>query len=565
MYKFINFAGLVTCRLAGQISRMARGLGLVLMLAAGLQGTAALAQMGSVSQDARPAATGETRALEGHRVFGDWIFDGQFSTQQFTGFNPDYRVATGDQINVQLWGGFDFQGAVTVDNQGNVFLPKVGPVAVRGVRNADVNELITQAVQTVFKNNVGVYASLAEAEPVKVFVTGFVRKPGLYAGHSSDSILRFLDLAGGIDPERGSFISLDILRGGEVLRTFNLYDFIFRGQLPSQQLFDGDTVLVKSVKAQVGVLGMVQNPFVFEFEKGPVSVHHILSMARPTSRATHIRVHRNNRRKEEVEYYSLAKLDGVVVEAGDVIEATSDKLPGTIAVRVEGEHLSRQEYILPYGAKLSDVLAQIEFSPDAERDAIQLFRKSVKVRQKEMLMAQLQALESSVLTARSKTNEEAQLRQREAELVMQWVERARDIEPRGQVALGGATQVRDDLLLESGDIIRIPRRSNLVMVHGDVLFPSAMAFEGKRTPQDYIDLAGGFVQARGDANVLVLHRDGTFDKLDKGNLDSRRIEINPGDEIFVLPRVQTKDFQLAKDVVGVLYQIAVSAGVLLRL
>ena len=539
---------------------------LALTLAASLFLTGTVsAQMDAVSQEARPAATGETRALEGHRVFGDWIFDGQFSQQQFTGFNPDYRVATGDQINIQLWGGFSFQGAVPVDNQGNIFLPKVGPVKVRGVRNADVNEMVTEAVQTVFKNNVGVYAALSEAEPVKVFVTGFVRKPGLYAGHSSDSILRFLDLAGGIDPERGSYIALELLRNGEQIKSFNLYDFIFEGQLPSLQLFDGDTLLVKSVKAQVGVLGMVQNPFVFEFAESPVSVSAILGMARPTSRATHIRIHRNNRTKEEVDYYSLSKLGDVVVEAGDVIEATSDKMPGTIAVRVEGEHLSRQEYILPYGAKLSDVLSQIELSPNAEADAIQLFRHSVKVRQKEMLMAQLQALESSVLTARSKTNEEAQLRQREAELVMQWVERARNIEPRGQVALGGSRQIRDEILLESGDIIRIPRRSNLVMVHGDVLFPSAMAFEDKRTTQDYIDMAGGFVQGKGDANVLILHRDGTFDKLDKGDLDSRRISINPGDEIFVLPRVQTKDFQLAKDVVGVLYQIAVSAGVLLRI
>ncbi|WP_417462894.1 polysaccharide biosynthesis/export family protein [Kordiimonas sp.] len=526
---------------------------------------AAQAQMATVSQEATPARLEKTVTTEQHRVFGQWVFDGEFSQQQFTGFNPNYKISTGDQITIQLWGGFEFQGAVIVDNQGNIFLPKVGPVPLRGVRNADVNERVTKAVQTVFKTNVGVYASLADAEPVKVFVTGFVNQPGLYAGHSSDSVLRFLDLAGGIDPRRGSYIALELLRQGDVVQTINLYDFILEGRLPSMQLFDGDTLLVKNVQSQIGVLGLVQNPFVFEFDRDRVNLTDVLELAHPTSKATHIRIHRNNRRKEEVDYYSLEAVDGLFVEAGDVVEATSDKLPGTIAVRVEGEHLSRQEYILPYGARLSELLEQIKFSPDAERDAIQLFRKSVKLRQKEMLLAQLQALESSVLTARSHTQEEASLRQREAELVMQWVERAKDIEPRGQVALGGTAKVQQDLLLESGDIIRIPRTSSLVMVHGDVLFPSAMAFEDKRTPQDYIDLAGGFVQARGSANVLVLHRDGTFDKLDKRDLDSRRTKLKAGDEIFVLPRVQTKHFQLAKDVMGLLYQIAVSAGVILRL
>ncbi|TNE60794.1 MAG: polysaccharide export protein [Alphaproteobacteria bacterium] len=526
---------------------------------------AASAQVGPIGQDARPTDTTETVALEGHKVFGEWIFDGQFSQAQFTGFNPDYQLASGDQVTIQLWGGYEFQGQVAVDNQGNIFLPKVGPVSLAGVRNADLNEIVTKAVQGVFKNNVGVYASLSGAEPVKVFVTGFVKQPGLYPGHSSDSVLRFLDLAGGIDRLRGSFTSVEVLRQGKTLKEINLYDFLLEGKMPTFQLYDGDTILVKAVQSQVGVLGLVQNQFLFEFDHPDVKVSEVLAMARPTSRATHIRIHRNNRSHEEVEYYPLELANDLTVEAGDVIEATSDKLPGTISVRVEGEHMSRQEYILPYGARLSDVLKNIQYTPDAQPEAIQLFRKSVQIRQKEMLMAQLRALESSVLTARSHTAEEASLRQREAELVLQWVERAKQIEPRGQVTLAGSPTIYNDLLLESGDVIRIPRKSHLVMVHGDVLFPTAMAFEENRTPQDYIDLAGGFVQSSGGSNVLILHRDGTFDKLENRRLDSRRTDIGPGDEIFVLPRVQTKHFQLAKDITSVLYQIAVSAGVILRL
>lgn len=73
-----------------------------------------------------------------------------------------------------------------MDAQGNVFIPKVGPVEVQGVKNQDLNGFISDAVKKVFLKNVGVYASLGGAEPVKVFVTGFVRKAGLFQGHSSD-------------------------------------------------------------------------------------------------------------------------------------------------------------------------------------------------------------------------------------------------------------------------------------------------------------------------------------------------------------------------------------------
>ncbi len=246
---------------------------------------AANAQIASIGQDAKPAATSQTKSAEGRRVFGDWMFSGQFANRQFIGFNPDYEVASGDKITLQLWGGFEFQGEVTVDAQGNIFLPKVGPIMVRGVRNEGLNEHVTKSVAKVFKSNVGVYASLVGAEPVKVFVTGYVKKPGLYAGHSSDSVLRFVDMAGGITSGKGSYISLDILRRGEVIRQVNLYDFLLEGKIPSFQIFDGDTILIKGVNPQIGVLGLVQNPFVFEFVKSQVSVVEVLKLARPTSRA----------------------------------------------------------------------------------------------------------------------------------------------------------------------------------------------------------------------------------------------------------------------------------------
>lgn len=508
--------------------------------------------------------TDQTVALEdGDKVFGEQLFTGRFARQQFVGFNPNYEIATGDRIALQMWGGFETQLQLTVDAQGNIFLPKVGPLMVRGVRNKDLNSHVTKAIGKTFKSNVGVYASLLGAEPVKVFVTGFVKKPGLYAGHSSDSVLRFIDLAGGIDKKRGSFIDIELLRNGQLLHQVNLYDFLLKGRLPSLQIFDGDTILLKPVQYQVGVEGLVQNPYIFEFNRPEVAVREVLDIARPTSKATHVRINRNNRPQEEVEYYALSDLDDVMLNKGDVVEVTTDKLPGTIAVRVEGEHLSGQEHILPYGSSLLDLMQQIKMGANALPNDIQLFRESVKTRQKDMLMAQLEALEKSLLTARSATVEEAALRTQEAALVMRWVERAKkEVEPKGQVVLGSNVDY-STILLEANDVIRVPRKSNLISVHGDVMFPTSMAFKAEQTPQDYIRLAGGFVQGSSGSVVLILHQDGTFDEVKK--LDSRKTTLKPGDEIFILPKVETKYLQTTKDITQVLYQIAVGAGVLLRI
>ncbi|MFC4347205.1 polysaccharide biosynthesis/export family protein [Kordiimonas lipolytica] len=538
-------------------------------------GLAALALMGvssgvfaqaapPLAQNAQPVNESANEVIDRQEAFGNWIFGGQFANQSFVGFNPSYEIAVGDKISLKMWGGFEFTGDLIVDAQGNVFLPEVGPVEVQGVRNEDLNEVVTEAVKRVFKKNVGVYASLDGAEPVKIFVTGFVDQPGLYAGHASDSVLFFLDQAGGVDQRRGSFLEIKVLRGGQVYRTVNLYDFILTGVMPVFQLSDGDTIVVAPVKAQAGVLGDVQNRNLFEFATNTVEAGKLLGLARPQPQATHVRISRNSQAKSEVEYIPLSEAAEVPVFPGDVLHVMSDKTNGTISVRVEGETDSAREFILPYGAKLGDLIAQIDFGQNAQRDAIQLMRKSVKLRQKEMLDAQLRALESSVLTARSNTAKEAELRKSEAELILKWVERARNVEPNGQVALAGASSV-NDILLEPGDVIRIPRTSKLVMVHGDVLFPSAMAFQDGRTVEEYIEQAGGFTQSRRNTNVLLLHRDGSFQKVKSGDLDSRRVQMRPGDEIFVLPRVATKHIQIASDIISIFYQLALSAGVVLRL
>lgn len=513
-----------------------------------------------------PNVTVETvvETIEEKTAFGNWIFGGDFANQSFIGFNPDYAVAVGDTISLKLWGGFDFTGSLTVDPQGNIFVPKVGPVAVLGVKNSDINAFVGQSVKTVFRENVGVYASLGGAEPVKIFVTGFVRKPGLFAGHSSDSLLYFLDQAGGIDSARGSFLNVRLLRGGQEHRSINLYDFILSGTLPSFQLRDGDTIIVDHVGPQVGVYGVVQNENLFEFSGGSALIADLLKMARPYAHATHLRISRNNKSKTEVEYIPISKAATIAVFPGDVIDVMSDKTKGSISVRVEGEHNSAQEFVLPYGARLGDLLRKVDFGVNAERSAVTLLRTSVKLRQKEMLQAQLRALESSVLTARSNTAKEAELREREANLILRWVARADKIEPLGEVSLAGATS-RNEILLESGDIIRIPRVSNLIMVHGDVLFPRAMAYQEGLTIAGYIDLSGGFTQRKSSSNVLILRQDGTFKKVKHSDLKSRRLKLTAGDEIFVLPRVATKHVQIASDIINIFYQLALSAGVVLRL
>lgn len=70
-------------------------------------------------------------------VFGAQMFNGRFAGQSFSGFNPEYQIAPGDKVQVRLWGTFTLDTTQTVDAQGNIFLPSLGPVRVQGVRTGE--------------------------------------------------------------------------------------------------------------------------------------------------------------------------------------------------------------------------------------------------------------------------------------------------------------------------------------------------------------------------------------------------------------------------------------------
>jgi protein involved in polysaccharide export with SLBB domain len=491
-------------------------------------------------------------------VFGSQIFTGRFGTEAFSGFNPDYRITVGDRISVRMWGAFNYDAVQAVDVKGNIFIPNIGPIGVLGVRNADLNSHIEAQFKRTFRSNVGVYATLEAAQPVKVYVTGFVRAPGLYGGLSSDSVLYYLDRAGGIDPDRGSYLGVDVMRGGQLRASVNLYDFLLRGRIDALQLQDGDTIVATNRRHTVQVGGEVLNPYIFEFTKPEVSGADLLAVARPRPGATHMSVVRGLGPERKSEYHNLANAAAVTIRDGDQVFVTSDKYPATILVRVEGAHLGERSLVLPYGSRLSDAIDRIKPAPQAQMEALQLFRRSMALRQKELIETSLRGMETYALTARSATSEEASLRGREAQQILEFIDRARLVQPKGQVVLAQGSDA-GKTLLEDNDVIRIPERSNLVLVSGEVLFPNALVYEEQGDVERYIAKAGGYTQGADQSKVLAIRQDGSVVP------DARGVALQPGDEIIVLPKIETKNIEVTRGITQIVYQIAVAAKILFGL
>lgn len=519
-----------------------------------------------MQKDKNAEQTNELNSSKKSKEFGQWLFSGAFNKQGFTGVNPNYHITQGDSLLVQLWGGLDFQQEIKVDAQGNVFIPKVGPIKVLGVKNSQLNKVVLKSIKRVYKSNVQAYVTLLSSQKVKVYLAGMVNKPGLYEGHSADSVMAFIDQAGGMRKNLGSYRFISIKRNNKAVAQIDLYEFLQKGLISPTQLQDGDVILIEPKKGEITLEGTLGFNGKYEVKQSKNDLLTILESAAISENATHVTVvsplHKKGIKEIEAKQYNLADIKSVQVQPGSLVRVSSQMRANSISVEVIGEHKSQFEMVLPWGATLKDLLAKVEFSRLSNQSAIQLYRKSVAVRQKDMLHASLSSLEQSVLTARSATKEAAQLRVAEAEIILKWIEKAKQVQPKGQVLLSDNYDAASVMLMQ-GDRIVIPSKQSLVMVHGEVLFPTAITYNQEKSIEEFIANAGGATDDLDDMNILLMKPNGSFVNVnsDLGDED----EVQPGDEIFVLAKPDVKSLQLTKDITQVLYQVAVSAAVVLAL
>ena len=531
-----------------------------LVLAAATAPVAAQAAESGTATPSRDDGAGAGTAMaaspdEGVRPFGEKLFEGGFQGEREDGLNPDYRVRPGDHITLRMWGAVDYADVVVVDVQGNIFVPDIGPIRVVGIRNGDLAARIRQAVGTVFTQNVNVYTNLEGTSPVVVYVTGYVRAPGSFAGVSSDSLLYFLSRAGGVDPRQGSYRNVTVKRGGEVLSEIDLYDFLLEGSLARLQFMDGDTIVVRPRGDTVEVSGKVRNGYRFEIQGEDRQGGHIVDLARPEAGVSHVSLH--GYRDEEVYSAYLPLRDFLLhsVRDGDRIEFHIDRPRAPIMVSVTESHLGPSRFAVDRGTTLLTLLDNVEVNPDlADTASIFLKRRSVMERQKRALEESLTRLETTVLGATSQTDAETAIRVQEAELIAKFVERVRQVEPDGVLVV---TQNGDvaDLRLQPEDVVVIPERSRVVLVSGEVMSPQALVYVPGDGLQEYVARVGGYTERADEKRFMIRRRNGEVVRGDPAASRST-VEIREGDELVIFPEVPVKNLQIAATISEVLFRLA---------
>jgi protein involved in polysaccharide export with SLBB domain len=179
---------------------------------------------------------------------------------------PDYLIGPGDELLVRAWGQIDVNYRAVVDRTGAVYLPKIGPVSVAGVRYDQLNTYMKAAISRVFKN-FDLDVTLGRLRAVQIFVVGQVRRPGSYTVSSLSTLVNALFASGG-PSKRGSMRHILLKRQGKDVTDFDLYDLIaFGNKSKDVQLLSGDVILVPPVGRLVALAGSVNVPGIYELKE----------------------------------------------------------------------------------------------------------------------------------------------------------------------------------------------------------------------------------------------------------------------------------------------------------
>jgi protein involved in polysaccharide export with SLBB domain len=522
------------------------------------------------------------------RRFGSELVSGGLDSRgaDFSPLVPaDYIVSPGDEVLVNLWGAVDADLRLQVDRAGRITIPRVGAIQVSGVRHADLQDLVSRRVATVFKN-FQISVTLGQLRGIRVFVSGFVVKPGTYTVSSLSTVVSALMRAGG-PTASGSFRAIELRRGGRLQATFDLYDLLLKGDRSADQIVQpGDVVHVGPVGIQVGFIGSVNKPTVLELKQGE-TVADALKMAGGFSSVadrTRLAVERlQERMAARMAELRLPADLNQTLSHGDVVRAFSAVdflLPGqrqSKRVRVEGEVQRPGEYVLPEGSSISDAMrAAGGLTANAYLFATEFNRESVRRTQQENYERALRDLETDMIRAsgsqRVSSSEEAAGVAARTAAASRLVERLKSLRPTGRVVLQLPTNSAQlpDLALEDGDRLYVPPRSTTVGVFGSVFNAASYLHLPGKTLDDYIRLAGGPTKGADESSAFVVRANGQV-------ISSRQIDTSwfnrsnsigslvaePGDTVFVPEEMNKATFiQAAKDWTLLLYQLGVGlAGI----
>jgi len=271
--------------------------------------------------------------------------------------SADYIIGPGDEIHIQLYGGTNLTVDLTVDRDGVLSFPELGPLTVAGLSFREMKEYVAREVENRMIG-VDVSVSMGKLRSIRVFILGEVFQPGSYLVSGLATLTNALLATGGVQ-KVGSLRRVELRRNGELIQKMDLYDLLLRGDTSEdQRLMPGDVIFVPPVGAVAGVAGEVLRPALYEMKES-LTARQIIELAGgllPTAYTELVQLERIEDGKRVIYDMGLEGSKQWNLQAGDVVKVYPILDREEDVVYLDGNVLrpgKRQYYV---GIRISDLV-----------------------------------------------------------------------------------------------------------------------------------------------------------------------------------------------------------------
>ena len=446
---------------------------------------------GADTLDAADKALAELKS----KIFGADLFSTPSSS-----FEPNTRIATpinyqvgpDDDLLIDIYGYSEASYNLKVNADGDINIPLVGVVRVGGMSIEQATARIKSRLATIYTElrtgNTNVRVSLGNIRSIKVVLTGEIVQPGTYTLSSVGSVFNALYQSGG-PTENGSFREIELIRGGRKIATFDVYDFLLRGEFKNNtRLQDQDVIRVPTYRKRVELIGEVKRPGIFEMISNE-KLKDLLHFAGDfTERAYQVRIKvlKNTVTERKILDITADQFDTYPPASGDkfFIDEILNRFENRVTI--EGAVFRPGQFELEPGMTLKTLLQKAEgLTEDAFRNRAYITRTGTDMQPK-LISVDLNAV---------------------------------------------LTNAASDVILQREDVVTISSIFDLkeeynVRVEGEVRQPGKFDFAEGMTIEDAIVQAGGFKEGATSKRIEVSRRVKNSDALSTSAKTAEVFQIN---------------------------------------
>jgi len=453
----------------------------------------------------------------------------------------DFRLGQSDTVVLNLWGKVEANYEITVNRDGYLVIPMIGKVHVLGLTLNEARNEVRKAIEARY-SNVDFDLDITDVRNIRVEILGYAQNPGIYAVRPYSYIIEALAQAGGPNA-LGSLSNIQLIRRGEEVANFSVYDYIIAGK-HDEQLFlqQDDLIYVPPVVSVYALRGDVRHPGIYD-QNGDSRLSRAVEMAGgllPTTlkrKISIVRIDKETQQTKVVKEILLADSDAIGADEDVQLMNFDTVIIGTDLdftpymkrlfrqVSVSGEVDIPGRYRLKQGEMLSGLLKRVGvITETAFLKGAVFTRPDLAEREKEIWRRLIRAQERAILEDEARLgsvffSEEERLRlQKSIENRKQALNLLKAHTPQGRMIIDLAKIMagQTDILLQNGDQIFIPPVPDWVLVTGAVINPQAAAFVPNQSMEYYLELVGGPTGRADNGALHVIKPDGSTESKSTG-------------------------------------------------